>query len=796
MPMQEYLDFDLRLQKTAEGYEAVVVNAPAGNGVHPFTLPFSEDKLQVYLLQIGQRRAGVRRADSPNSVAARELGSRLFESVFAGEVRDRWYQSLAEASHQNRGLRLRLRLKQAPELADLPWEFLYDREAKEFILLSAGTPLVHHLELPEAMRPLAVQPPLRALVMVASPTDYEPLDVEREWSQLQQALEPLEKQGVLAVDRLAKATLPALQSQLRKGEYHIFHFIGHGAFETGDGAPEGVLLVEDDHRRGRKVTGRDLAIYLRDEDTLRLVVLNCCEGARTSPRDIFAGVAQTLSRRGIPAVIAMQFEISDTAALVFAGEFYRALADGWPADAALAEARKAIYGSGNAVEWGTPVLHMHAPDGRIFELSRSPERSQPSRVLGLLQEAETALRTSDWSTAQAKAEAALTLEPGHAAATESLARARTEQALARDYEEALRHLDAGRWEQGVASLQAVLRIRTPYRDAQALLEKAKARWRDNLVGPPPERKPGPVAIEIVEPRPPEPRQRRLGCGLWISIALPVLVAVVGIFALTNYRKDSLRDLPPAASPGSETPAPRPAPPPQQQAADWRLIANGAEHDTSDEELRTWIAERRVNGETLLKRLPDGSWGPLSTHPELAALLPQKPAPPPVETVEQEPEEAPPEPDATPAPAERAAGFEFVPAPAIGFGAWDVKGWIQDAGAAREQVRGKLLFSVGAFGGFAMVITDSRGRRTFEGGWFYNAIGSVLEVRYPDRDAFGLVSDTLRATTRDGSTFHLKGTNRGRRTELEIQSSTVEAFLREMGIENPTNFDETLRDLLQ
>jgi hypothetical protein len=73
-------------------------------------------------------------------------------------------------------------------------------------------------------------------------------------------------------------------------------------------------------------------------------------------------------QQGIPAVIAMQFEIADDVASRFAHEFYGALADGYPIDASLTEARKSIFAAGREVEWGTPVLYLRAPDGRIFDI--------------------------------------------------------------------------------------------------------------------------------------------------------------------------------------------------------------------------------------------------------------------------------------------------------------------------------------------------------------------------------------------------------------------------------------------
>jgi hypothetical protein len=94
-----------------------------------------------------------------------------------------------------------------------------------------------------------------------------------------------------------------------------------------------------------------------------MAILNACEGARTSRSDPFAGVAQSLVQQGIPAVVAMQYEITDEAAITFSRELYGAIVDGYPIDAAVAEARKAIFAKGNDVEWGTPVLYLCSPDG-------------------------------------------------------------------------------------------------------------------------------------------------------------------------------------------------------------------------------------------------------------------------------------------------------------------------------------------------------------------------------------------------------------------------------------------------
>jgi WD40 repeat protein len=139
-----------------------------------------------------------------------------------------------------------------------------------------------------------------------------------------------------------------------------------------------MLLMEDEDGLSYPISGQDLGMLLHDQRSLRLVILNACEGARTSQTDPFAGSAQSLVQQGIPAVIAMQFELSDDAAIVIAHEFYGALADGYPVDAALAEARKALFAIGSGTEWGTPVLYLRAPDGKIFDIARRPRRTRPT----------------------------------------------------------------------------------------------------------------------------------------------------------------------------------------------------------------------------------------------------------------------------------------------------------------------------------------------------------------------------------------------------------------------------------
>ena len=362
-----YQDFDLLIDRVGDNLRAQVINSPAGQATAEFRLPFSEDKLENFLLRLGgrTRRGTTRRVETQEMTAAKAFGAALFSAVFNGDVKACFRSSFDEARRQNSGLRLRLRLAD-PSVVDLPWEYLYNPAVNRFLALSIHTPLVRYMDLPERIQPISVTPPIRVLVMISSPTDFPTLDVEAEWTRLNEALADLIGKNQIAIERLDDATLEALQRRLRRERYHIFHFIGHGEFD--ENSQEGVLILEGDKGRGHRVSSQSLGMMLHDHESLRVAILNACEGARTSRTDPFAGSAQSLVQQGIPAVIAMQFEIADDVASRFAHEFYGALADGYPIDASVTEARKSIFAARHEVEWGTPVLYMRSPDGRIFDV--------------------------------------------------------------------------------------------------------------------------------------------------------------------------------------------------------------------------------------------------------------------------------------------------------------------------------------------------------------------------------------------------------------------------------------------
>lgn len=374
----DYLDFDLRIANgSGHAYPVTVLRSPAGEANGTLRLPFDASGLERHLLSVQEAllRSVPTRGDTEAKTAAaaagdpdevRAFGRGLFESLFADQVATSFRRSRDRAMAEGKGLRVRLRIE-PPELSALPWEFLYDPEEADYLCLSTGTPLVRYLECDEPPEAVSVQPPLTVLGVVASPTDRPALDVARERERIQRATASLQAQGALSLEWLPAATWRELQRALRRGRYHVLHFVGHGGFDETAG--EGVLALTDDAGASAVLGATEVGRLLADHQDLRVVLLNSCLGARASGTDVFSSTAAVLVRRGVPSVLAMQYEISDEAAIEFSRSFYEAVADGLAIDSAVAEARKAVsLGQRRSVEWATPVLHMRSPDGVLFRV--------------------------------------------------------------------------------------------------------------------------------------------------------------------------------------------------------------------------------------------------------------------------------------------------------------------------------------------------------------------------------------------------------------------------------------------
>jgi Ca-activated chloride channel homolog len=378
--LPDYDELVIRLTPgRGDAYNVEIASALGARGHGQFVAPSQLD-IERFRRTMDPRYRRVR-GRSRYLEAATQFGAGLFEGLLgAPSVREVYTVARRDASAAGRGLRVTLSLRAAPELACIPWEFLYDRP--RFLAQHVHSPVVRFVDLEDPPPPLRVQAPLRVLGMVSRPKDdaLASLDVEEEQAALERRLRPLIDTGQVTLRWLPAATLRALQKEVDHGEdFHVFHYVGHGEHDAESGHSS--LILEHDDGRPHPVGGQQLGALLCDRGSLRLAVLNTCEAAQTAPQDPLAGVSTSLMEYDVPAVVAMQFAITDAGALTFADEFYGAVAAGYTVDAAVTQARRALAADSD-VEWGTPVLFMRIADGRLFDLqsATTPQIPETARV--------------------------------------------------------------------------------------------------------------------------------------------------------------------------------------------------------------------------------------------------------------------------------------------------------------------------------------------------------------------------------------------------------------------------------
>lgn len=384
-----YEDFVLHLDATGDGKGvARVVSSPAGEAEGHFEVPCAASgdlphlvrDTAEYFTRTRERRGGrknglrnvaLEAGDDPPPPSLRLLGKCLFDAVFVGEVRSRLDQSLGYVrATPDTGLRLRIQTSvadaQAVRLHCLPWELLYRADEGAYLGLDPRTPIVRHLRVAQPPRRCPSPGTLRVLALSSSPDGLGALGLDAEQKDLADAWHTV--QGV-EVEPFDNAEICQLRDHVRAKDVAVLHFMGHGELPRSGSA--GVLFFENARGEPVAVDGSVLADQLRDCTSLRLVFLNACESAAVATSGFGSGVATAFLEAGVPAVVAMQFPVSDDVALAFCRTVYRRLAAGQAIDEAVVEGRLAIRSQfPTSMEWATPVLFLRSLDGRVIEFQR------------------------------------------------------------------------------------------------------------------------------------------------------------------------------------------------------------------------------------------------------------------------------------------------------------------------------------------------------------------------------------------------------------------------------------------
>lgn len=334
----------------------------------------------------------------------RILGRHLYQKVFRGSIEktfDRTYEYFEKAISDGSPGTLRLVITFHPEaevLAALPWEFLY--YAKKETFLSGGQhQLVLTRMVPRQEELRSGPPPERKLSVLAAactpdglssgiePDGVRKIAAATTDGELAEAskgsntkvlayLKKLNLAQRIDLTILTDPEFSELETAVAENP-NIIHFIGHGA-PGRLYMRRSAELVERDRARSylaqsagqpaEKVTEHELVNASKVETLFRsqqprLVFLQACYGASVG-RGVAYSTALEIVKVGVPAVVAMQYEIGAGSADEFALAFYKKLMAGGSIADAVSEGRQKLATHGEGKAWahrdfGTPVIYMH-----------------------------------------------------------------------------------------------------------------------------------------------------------------------------------------------------------------------------------------------------------------------------------------------------------------------------------------------------------------------------------------------------------------------------------------------------
>jgi len=314
------------------------------------------------------------------------IGARLYETLFPrGPVRTVLNIALGQARQLRAPLPFHLHLdRDAGHLARLPWELVHDGQS--FLVRSGRLAMARYIAFKAPATALALEGPLRVLVVVARPRDLPGLDEAAEVTALRGGLAALAGERGLEVQVLESPSWRAFVDALSTAPYHVVHFDGHGDWgrrcpacrrlapatdsvcraPSGCGAlcgtplagvaAQGYLAFERPDGTADWRSAENLAAALFRNPAVRLAVLSACRSAAVGQGSLFAGTAPALIGMGVPAVAAMQFEVPLYATVAFAEGFYGALAKRAPLTDAMAQVRAELDDD----TWYCPTLYLRS----------------------------------------------------------------------------------------------------------------------------------------------------------------------------------------------------------------------------------------------------------------------------------------------------------------------------------------------------------------------------------------------------------------------------------------------------
>ncbi|MGY3133452.1 hypothetical protein ACVWZM_004134 [Bradyrhizobium sp. USDA 4501] len=327
------------------------------------------------------------------------IGQAVYRSVTNPAVQAALDAALQKSSENQRNLRIvfsTLSLdapQQGVRLSEIPFETIYT-PASGFYASALQTPVSRTLVAKPDRPTVPLAPPLRILLVAASPQGWPPANIAKETATVKEALKELETNRLVTVDPCIPPTRGELNKRLLSGGYHVVHFAGHGGVGQigGDPTPRAFLCLQAEDGGLDPLDAFTFDSMLKNCTSANLVVITGCSTAALPPSiagapygtTAFDGIAQRLVSPGslsfVSAVVAMQFDLESAAAVSFSGKFYGTLLNpGTTIDEAVTAARSQIAATTSigSPGWANPVLYWRCKDGRPFDVRTYHDETLP-----------------------------------------------------------------------------------------------------------------------------------------------------------------------------------------------------------------------------------------------------------------------------------------------------------------------------------------------------------------------------------------------------------------------------------
>jgi hypothetical protein len=305
-----------------------------------------------------------------------EYSQSLTQIFFEAEgVRSAFAQARSAAVRLGRPLRVSLNIDQdCSELHGVYWELLRDPQTGAPLFLGENLYFSRYLSSADwrkvQLRPKAK---LHALALIANPLDLSeypglvPIEADAEAQRARQGLGDIAL-TVLGVDD-ERASLTNLIAHLQTERPDVLYIVCHGAMLRG----EPYLWLEDSAGKTAVTSGKELVERVLElaQLPLMIVLASCQSAGHESAAEVRSSLGPRLAEAGIPAVVAMQGNISQDTVAAFMPPFFSALQEDGRVDRAMCLGRGSVR---EQPDFWMPVLFTRLRSGGIFAVPEAAAR--------------------------------------------------------------------------------------------------------------------------------------------------------------------------------------------------------------------------------------------------------------------------------------------------------------------------------------------------------------------------------------------------------------------------------------